>query len=625
MVAISNLMKNLAAQNEEALAKHFKILEEQHKVFTDQLEQKVISMIAGQQELLATQQQNIMTEMRNLLKEARPSQQQQHEDQQHEDQQQEINRTRTQLGTFLQPADQGVQGEATKLSTPTNSNQASDKRSKSHKARRSALSPKEWHRNPETRRRSRRLQLAAKGKKQNVNNDNVKASEDNMEDAPAMVSLGRQEDEIMQTQCDYEVEKAASISLETLDDGNPQTRRRSRRLQLASKGKTQQNVNTDNFKASAGDTMEDAPAMVSLGRQEDEIMRTQRDYEADKAASISLDTLDDDFFCHIAKYTHCTSLCGVAKLCREVGAVSKALRQKCHTFMTATPLDINMNEINTTTRKKYILPAVLWVKERKANLRSFVLNCNEKDYGIVAGVLTKCNTAAIQELMIRHEHMSILGEYWYGCIPHTHFYNGTNIPVKKSHNEMALDCGVNHSDLVCPPSILRASILDNASTIKKLCLRFHNVDPAFGFLTELGFVEHLECLIHTQDKQLYDRLGQAIEGMKQLKELRMVKPLINYEVTTYWIRSKTLEMIDVSEIHKGCWFYEVNCPSLKLFKCRGNLYGNGIRPDLTSSENRSIRCSGAKSAGEFRCQGVIVPDSCIFDFGHYYPDHHHID
>ena len=601
MVAISNLMKNLAAQNEEALAKHFKILEEQHKVFTNQLEQKVISMIAGQQELLATQQQNVMTEMRDFLKEAWPSQQQQ-----------EINRTRTRLGTFLQPADQGVQGEATKSSTPTNSNQASDKRSKSHKARRSALSPKEWHRNPETRRRSRRLQLAAKGKKQNVNNDSVEASEDTMEDAPAMVVLGRQEDEIMQTQCDYEADKAASISLDTLADGNPQTRRRSRRLQSAVKEK-KQNVNDDNVKAPE-DTMEDAPAMVSLGRQEDEIMQTQRDYEADKAASISLDTLDDDIFCHIAKYTHCTSLCGVAKLCREVGAVSKAMRQKCHTFMTATPLDINMNEINTTTRKKYRLPAVLWVKERKANLRSFVLNCNEKDYGIVAGVLTKCNTGAIQELTIRHEDLSIVREHWYECIPHTHFDNGTNIPVQKSHNEMALDCGVNHSDLICPPSILRASILDNASTVKKLCLRFHNVDPAFEFLTELGFVEHLECMIHIRDKQLYDRLGQAIEGMKQLKELRMVKPL-DYDVTTYWIRSKTLEMIDVSETQKGCWFYEVNCPSLKLFKCRGNCFGNGIRPDLTIFKNRSIGCSGAKSAGEFPCHGVIVPDSCIFDFG----------
>ena len=160
---------------------------------------------------------------------------------------------------------------------------------------------------------------------------------------------------------------------------------------------------------------------------------------------------------------------------------------------------------------------------------------------------------------------------------------------------------------------LRASILDNASTVKKLYLRFHNVDPAFEFLTELGFVEHLECMIDFRDKQLYDRLGQEIEGMKLLKELRMVQPL-SYGESTNWIRSKTLEMIDVSEAQKGCWFYEVNCPSLKSFKCLGNCYGNGKRPDLTSFKNRSIVCSGAKSAGEFPCHGVIVPDSCIFEF-----------
>ena len=61
------------------------------------------------------------------------------------------------------------------------------------------------------------------------------------------------------------------------------------------------------------------------------------------------------------------------------------------------------------------------------------------------------------------------------------------------------------------------------------------MDPAFEFLTELDFVEHLECMIDFRDKQLYDRLGQAIEGMKQLKELRMVKPLV-YEERTNWNR-----------------------------------------------------------------------------------------
>ena len=69
------------------------------------------------------------------------------------------------------------------------------------------------------------------------------------------------------------------------------------------------------------------------------------------------------------------------------------------------------------------------------------------------------------------------------------------------------------------------------------------MDSIFEFLTELDFVKHLECMIDFQDKQLYERLGQAIEGMK---ELRMVKPLV-YEERTNWIRSKTLKMIDVSE------------------------------------------------------------------------------
>ena len=75
-------------------------------------------------------------------------------------------------------------------------------------------------------------------------------------------------------------------------------------------------------------------------------------------------------------------------------------------------------------------------------------------------------------------------------------------------------------------------------------------------------------------------------------------------------------MIDVSETQKGCWFKEVDCPSLKLFVCREDLYyRNGIRPDPISFDNRSIGCSGAKSSDEFPCHGVIVPDSCIFEFG----------
>jgi hypothetical protein len=313
----------------------------------------------------------------------------------------------------------------------------------------------------------------------------------------------------------------------------------------------------------------------------------------------------------------------VAKLCREVGAVSKNIRQKCHDYMKSVPLDINMVEINTGHNKVYMLPALFWVKERRAKLRSFSAFFSEDDYGIVASVLRDCNTSKIEELSIRHQHCSIVGEYWFEQIPHTEFISGTRIPTKKTFREMALECGA-QPDLICPPSILGPSVVRNAAGLKKLCFHGGQMNLPFDFLTELDSVEGLEVGVgKSHYERLFYRLGNAIERMPRLRRLKFSEPSnIDQNNFKLKVRSETLEEINVEKMNKWRWCDEVVCPSLKLFECRGSAFGNGIRRLISvkheySHNSDNLNVTGTKRAGDFPCEGVSVPDSCIFKFANW--------
>eukprot|EP00978_Attheya_sp_CCMP212_P030979 scaffold115736_cov60-Attheya_sp.AAC.3 len=76
------------------------------------------------------------------------------------------------------------------------------------------------------------------------------------------------------------------------------------------------------------------------------------------------------------------------------------------------------------------------------------------------------------------------------------------------------------------------------------------------------------------------------------------------------VRSETLEEINVIGMGKHCWCEGVVCPSLKLFRCSGGRFGNGIRQQFPERFNlENINVTGTKRASEFSCEGVHVPDS----------------
>jgi hypothetical protein len=202
-------------------------------------------------------------------------------------------------------------------------------------------------------------------------------------------------------------------------------------------------------------------------------------------ASISLDTIADNLFFRIAEYIGEPSLCGVAKMCRELGAVSKKVRQKCHDYMISVPLDINMAEIYTNSGKVYMLPALTWVKERRAKLRTFSVFCDVKDYGIIASVLQVCNTSVMKELSIRHFDIygsTIVGEYWYKQFADMNF---TYCP---SFEVMALECGIQPDLISVAPSVLGLSIVENAPNLEKLSFRFHAANVPLDFLKGLNWI-----------------------------------------------------------------------------------------------------------------------------------------
>ena len=376
--------------------------------------------------------------------------------------------------------------------------------------------------------------------------------------------------------------------------------------------------------------LDEEPEAAAQERGEQAGQNTSRkkargDHE-DESVSTSLGTVPDNIFFRIAQFSHANSLCGMAKLCREVGGVSKELRRKCHQTLTAVPLDINMVEINTQRRRRYMLPALLWVKERRAKLRSLSVFCSVGDYGIVAQVLRDCDVLPIEELSIQNQSSSIVREYWYDVLHQPPHHTGYTSP--KPWRAMAIECGI-QVDLIDSPSTyesLLSTIVQHAASLKKLRISgdFQNV-PSYDLLTRLESLEELKLGINNDRwlEEHTDRLGNAISAMTHLKKLTLLgnrSRVANF----YWVKSDTLEEINVVGMGKGQWFNDVICPSLKLFESKAYTFGNGIRPVIPKARTRdaaefqavSIQ-PGAHLACSLPCQGVQVPDSCIFKFEDY--------
>mmetsp|Transcript_27227 Transcript_27227/g.33652 ORF Transcript_27227/g.33652 Transcript_27227/m.33652 type:complete len:309 (+) Transcript_27227:810-1736(+) len=300
--------------------------------------------------------------------------------------------------------------------------------------------------------------------------------------------------------------------------------------------------------------------------------------------------------------------------------------------MKSVPLDINMVEINTCRRKKFMFPALMWVKSREAKLRSFSLQCTEDDYGIVASVLNNCDTSVIQKLEIGSQPVSILEELWWDLSSENGMVEEQWLYVLQSRNyhDMAVQCGVQPYQ-ISPPSILGNSIVRNASNLKRLKIKFTEEKMnrlSFKFLTQLEQLEELDfSVVYRQgvlskaDFRIYNtlfiRLGETIEKISKLRVLKLSKPHLRNDCSRFKVRSETLEEINTIGVGKGCWCDEVICPSLKLFTCKGLAWGNGIRARLTpvgAWDFDNVDICGLKRAGDFPCEAVSVPNSCIFEF-----------
>jgi hypothetical protein len=107
----------------------------------------------------------------------------------------------------------------------------------------------------------------------------------------------------------------------------------------------------------------------------------------------------------------------------------------------------------------------------------------------------------------------------------------------------------------------------------------------------------------------------AIERMTQLKTLRMssCSRREGGSPCHYWIKSDTLEEINVTGMHKSAYFEEITCPSLKLFQCKGSVYGNGIgRADHYMRDCGDFSLEKIKSLFWMVFPGIAVSDTCTF-------------
>ena len=127
----------------------------------------------------------------------------------------------------------------------------------------------------------------------------------------------------------------------------------------------------------------------------------------------NLESMPDNVFFHMVQCLHPKSLYSAVKLCREAGAVSKSFWKKCHNYLTEIPLDINIVEINTQSRRKCMCLALIWVMDCESNLRSLSVCCLGNDQGVIAGVLHKCRTSQMVKLCIGNVDQSMLSDYWW--------------------------------------------------------------------------------------------------------------------------------------------------------------------------------------------------------------------
>jgi hypothetical protein len=119
------------------------------------------------------------------------------------------------------------------------------------------------------------------------------------------------------------------------------------------------------------------------------------------------------------------------------------------------------------------------------------------------------------------------------------------------------------------------------------------------------------------------KLNILVTSIPNLKDLKVCSSYCGQSLPPsafFRLESDTLETIDVVDIGKLVFFESIVCPKLRVFRCQGQGYGNGVCPwhPRRFHKNQQFFTDSSQSSrytvAEQSFYGMQVPDDCVVEF-----------
>lgn len=276
-------------------------------------------------------------------------------------------------------------------------------------------------------------------------------------------------------------------------------------------------------------------------------------------------------------------------------------------------------------RHEDLFSSFLWLTKNAIPLGKFRVQTANYSTNFVARILRSCD-------MLRLKHVEVIvastdkcrllnGMYARGFL--TEEEPEEPMSIFELHQEIARRC----------PVVRRLKINCIAPTASKPVAMsrgkydgLHHGNMRYNFGRSLLTLRHLSFGVHCgridySNKMEAAKLLKAVVSASQqapgLESLVLGMGSQNCQEALE-IQSKSLKLIDVINCGKHLWITKCVCPSLELFKCRGTVFGNGVRvSDPREYVLDDLRRVGSFTVGSTPFYGMRVPDTCIVELDYY--------
>lgn len=353
--------------------------------------------------------------------------------------------------------------------------------------------------------------------------------------------------------------------------------------------------------------------------------------------------LNDDLVHQIFEYSHGSRFCQSATdtnsgikindIFRILPYVSKAFYRWSISYIQTTPINLRLQSNFSIPPQD--LERLEWVRRHKMKLASFHIACSSlpvSQIEVIVNVLGACDTSSLSELNIscriqpQVERPELDDEFLNEILRSR---AGREIPVEIIQRLVEANNGriqrrprrSERQEILTDPKkfhrmlTVALSSSHNFAALKKLTLKM-DVDqwhePFFDFFSST--LEEMELSLSSTGASQDSSLNYISEGIERMGNLSKLKLSTNF-AGQIKIKSKSLENIDTFWAASGFFVSECICPSLRLFRCEHNLFGNyfnGVKPVVPFGERDLEEHRFLKfDAGSRPFIGMQVPAACV--------------